>query len=132
MEKGVGGSLEVDEAGVLGESVERIQVGQVAILEFQTELGGNLAEKPVRTPIEIVSGDHPVARLENQGQGVDGGHARAEGESGTTPFQLRQGIFQGEAGGILGPGIFKPVSGSSRAVLDIGAGEVDRWHHRTG
>ena len=128
----IGGSLHIEQTRVARKVRQDRGVARVHVLDPDSEALLDSVEKSVSATIEVIAGNDQVAGLERKQQGVDGGHPGSEGEGGSPALEVGQRVLQGKTGRVLGAGVLVAASWLAGAVLDEGAGQVDRGHDCAG
>ena len=84
-----------------------------------------------RTSVKIVAGDHVASLVEKLQERGLRRHARGESEARHAALQLRDGLLEGRARRVAGPGIFPARMHARRGLREGGRG-INRRHHRAG
>ena len=97
-------------AGSISSRLRRVDVGEV-----EPELAPHALEQPERAAVGVVADDEVVARLEPGQDGVDGRHARGEGERRGAGFDGREVALERHARRVLRAAVFEAlVAGRGR------------------
>ena len=121
LEQGVGRRFDHDHAGFRPyRRGDRLKVGQVDIAEGEPGAAHTYAVHEAEgSAIEIVAGDHMGARIDQLEDGGDGRHARREGKSLGTAFQIGDAAFESPARGVVRTTVVQALV-HARAGVNVG------------
>src|ERR1022692_835710 len=84
----IGGRLQKYQASVLLQcALDVVDIGGIDVGKRQTKVSQHLIEQARRSSVEIVSGDHVVARFEHGSHSIDRRHPAGENLSGNAAFE---------------------------------------------
>ena len=128
----VGRRLDPAQLGARGDRRRhRGGIARVGVDEGQPQAAKHLVEEAKRPAVEIVAGDHLVARRQQRQHGRRRRQARVEAEPEGPALQRRQVGLEREARRVLRARVLEAAV-LARALLRVRRREEDRRHHRAG
>ena len=133
LQQRVGRGLDPHQPGLRRDrGFERRRIREVDEAEVQRRAAlADALEQPVAAAVQVVHRDDVVAAVQQFQQGRGRRQPGREREAAAAALQRRHAALVGEAGRVVGARILEALV-HARAGLRVGAGRVDRRHHRAG